>query len=471
MVSRYGGIVRSLPGDAAIRKLPSFRSLNWEVKPGDYCHKTIDCFTRPGCVQLVADSEEDAERDLEAIHSLELLGLIDYAVVCPKPPTIGAVVVVDPFSTGANLAAMVLKYGYKLIMVFSELDSPVSKLVAKGSNMNPTLMIQHNNRHANQDEAIQDTLNELEKAGAPILAIVPGAETGVELAERLASRFGTRTNGEELLDTRRNKFNMQRALQQAGLKHTLQSLCRSESEVHSFIHDLKNKLHGTPFRCIVKPNESTGTDSVILCHSEEEAIQAFHAVHGQINGLSQINDGALCQEYLDGTEFIVDGVSRDGVFKVVAVWECDKRTVNGANFVFFGMKLRDANDPEIRSLLEYSKLVVNALKIFQGPSHLELKMSTSTVNGELHHTPCLVEIATRCHGGEGTWMHAVNECIGYNQVEAALNCYLRPDRFDELPFEPVLLNHGFEAFLVSYHTGNIVEIPGLDRIRDLPSFR
>jgi biotin carboxylase len=466
MVSRNGGIVRSLPGDAAIRKLPSFRSLNWEVKPGDYCHKTIDCFTRPGCVQLVADTEEDAERDLEAIHSLEHVGLIDYAVICPKPPTIGAVVVVDPFSTGANLAAAVVKYGYKLIMVFSELDGPVLKLVAKGA-----LMIQHNNRHANQEEAIQDTLSELEKSGEPILAIIPGAETGVELAERLATRFGTRTNGEEMLITRRSKFNMHDSLQNAVVRHAFQALCRSEAEVRGFVHDLSTKLGGKQFQCIVKPNQSAGSDSVILCHSEQEAIEAFHAVHGQINGLGHINDGALCQEFLDGKEFIVDGISRDGVFKVVAVWECDKRSVNDANFVFFGMKLRDASDPEIRALLEYSKNVIEALKIFQGPSHLELKLPSKNVNGELNYEPCLVEIATRCHGGEGTWTHIVNECIGYNQVEATLNCYLRPDRFDELPFEPILLGQGLEVFLVSYQSGNIVEIPGLDQIRDLQSFR
>lgn len=36
----------------------------------------------------------------------------------------------DPFSTGANLAAMVVKMGFKLIIVFSELDSPVAKLVS-----------------------------------------------------------------------------------------------------------------------------------------------------------------------------------------------------------------------------------------------------------------------------------------------------------------------------------------------------
>ena len=45
-------------------------------------------------------------------------------------------------------------------------------------------------------------------------------------------------------------------------------------------------------------------------------------------------------EYLDGTEYVVDSVSRDGVHRICAIWEYDKRSVNGANFVYFGMELR-----------------------------------------------------------------------------------------------------------------------------------
>jgi hypothetical protein len=40
--------------------------VTFDVKPGDYAQKTHDCFTRPGCVQLLHDSEEQAELDLEA---------------------------------------------------------------------------------------------------------------------------------------------------------------------------------------------------------------------------------------------------------------------------------------------------------------------------------------------------------------------------------------------------------------------
>lgn len=108
LVSRHGGIVRGFPGEPLIKKLASFRTLNWEVKPGEYCPITIDCFSRPGSVQLVAETEEEADRDLEFIHSLEEMHLIDYAVICPKPPTIGAVVIVDPFSTGNGNKSHVL---------------------------------------------------------------------------------------------------------------------------------------------------------------------------------------------------------------------------------------------------------------------------------------------------------------------------------------------------------------------------
>jgi hypothetical protein len=46
LVAHYGGIVRSLPGDPIIRALPSFRSIAWDAKIGEYSPVTIDCFTR-----------------------------------------------------------------------------------------------------------------------------------------------------------------------------------------------------------------------------------------------------------------------------------------------------------------------------------------------------------------------------------------------------------------------------------------
>ncbi|CAN0369390.1 unnamed protein product, partial [Laminaria digitata] len=42
----------------------------------------------------------------------------------------------------------------------------------------------------------------------PVIAVLAGAETGVELADRLSARMGNRNNGEDLTLARRNKYLM-----------------------------------------------------------------------------------------------------------------------------------------------------------------------------------------------------------------------------------------------------------------------
>ena len=63
--------------------------------------------------------------------------------------------------------------------------------------------------------------------------------------------------------------------------------------------------------------------------------------------------------------------------------------------------------------------MVNGLKIYQGPSHMEIictevVISNSPGLGEatMLYSPCLVEVGTRCHGGEATWLPVAMECIG-----------------------------------------------------------
>ncbi len=62
-------------------------------------------------------------------------------------------------------------------------------------------------------------------------------------------------------------------------------------------------------------------------------------------------------------------------------------------------------------------------------------------------------------------------CIGYSSVEMTLNCYLRPDVYDSIDLVPRrLLKQGIDAYVMSQQSGLIMEMPGLDVIRALPSF-
>lgn len=67
----------------------------------------------------------------------------------------GAVVIVDPFSTGAFLASEVRKRGVKCARVLSAWDSPVATLIAEGaSSIDFCATIQHNDRLADQELAV-----------------------------------------------------------------------------------------------------------------------------------------------------------------------------------------------------------------------------------------------------------------------------------------------------------------------------
>mmetsp|Transcript_37218 Transcript_37218/g.37900 ORF Transcript_37218/g.37900 Transcript_37218/m.37900 type:complete len:506 (-) Transcript_37218:227-1744(-) len=372
----------------------------------------------------------------------------------------GAIMIVDPFSTGAHIADGVCKAGFICGRIFSTWDSPVAALVQKGLEVDYTATIQHNDKIEDVEAATEQTIEAIKALPFPVMAVIPGAETGVELADRISSRLGLRSNGEENSIARRNKYFMGETVRKAGVRAVKQKLCTTMHELKIFLATITAR----PFKCVMKPVQSAGSDDVFMCDNEDEAKIAFQRILGKKNGLGFYNEAVLAQEFLEGTEFVVDSVSKDGVHKVCAIWQYDKRAVNGANFVYFGLRLMDPNTPKCQEMISYSKQVLDALTISQGPSHMEV-MYTPT-------GPCLVEVGSRCHGGEASWLPVVTECLGYSQLEATLAAYIRPDRFDALPYEPAeLLKQGCEAFLVSSQRGTLKSMPGLDEIRGMPSFR
>ena len=307
--------------------------------------------------------------DFEAFHMLEEIGeCIDYAIICPAPPTVGSIAVVDPFSTGAHLAALVLRCGYKLILIFTQRDAEAMEdggktaqtlLSQYGANYKPTLLVQHNpTGDMSASEAIDETLDVLKKqeSTAPVLAILPGCYGGINLADELSTAFHTRCND---IRVNRNKTCIQNAMAASSDDHkcTINELvCLNEDNVTTFWNNMRGKS------AIVKPCDSTGGDAVTLCHSLEEAVYAYNSLNGHTNALGSKNSGGLIQEYVAGREYIVDGVARDGKLKVTALWECEKRNVNGCDFVPFSMSLRPCSGKlEHIAMVEFAKKVCRTL--------------------------------------------------------------------------------------------------------------
>jgi biotin carboxylase len=328
-----------------------------------------------------------------------------------------AVIVVDPYSTGGTLAFELNRHGFKVISVHSEemdKSEELKSMVPHGLKPIYEAAILYEGDHDHMLETI-------DKTGFKIIAVLAGAETGVHLADELSERLGLLTNGTAFTDARRNKYLMGEAVRASGLRAVQQSLCSTWAEVTAVI----DSWQPSPFRVVLKPVESAGGDCVALCSNMDEVRAAFDAIVGKPNGLGMLNTYALVQEYLDGPEYVIDMVSRDGVHKAASVIAYDRRAINGIAFACCGERFLWGDSEKASELIAYQKGVLDALGIKNGPSHGEVKW----FKGE----PVLVEVGARCHGCEGAWKKLEDRAYGANQATLTVEAYLFPERFTAAP--------------------------------------
>eukprot|EP01039_Chlorochromonas_danica_P007202 gene7202-7968_t len=443
----------STAGLEDIKALGSYRGHQIFFAPGKKVHKTKDCFTWGGCAMLANKSKEVLQADYSRIEQLENSDLFDVDVI-QEPVGRSLVAVVDPFSTGAVLAADLAKTGYGIVAVYSaklEQLANLQNLVPAGLTIVFESIIAY--------DEINVMVDQLRSCGE-IVAIFAGAETGVELADQLSEQMHLRTNGTALSEARRNKYVMGETVRSAGIRAVKQLKATSWGEIEEWIE----AWNPDPFKVIVKPMDSAGSDDVTLCHNLEDVKRAFGNIMGKVNGLGIVNRAVLVQEYLEGDEYVIDMVSRDGEHKVMGIWVYDRRAVNGAGFVCFGQKLLTINDEHCQELVEYQKKVITALGIKNGPTHGEVKWC----RGE----PVLVEVGARCHGVEGMWQIVANYGYGYNQVQGTIDSYLNSAAFNAYPSAPtVLRNYGRMLFLIAFDEGVLKEVDPslLEEIRRMQS--
>ena len=365
-----------------------------------------------------------------------------------------AVIVVDPISTGANIAFEVTRRGYPCIKVASGYVTPaLLNLVDASVRTDFVASVAHDSSDPYK------TIQSLRALPFDIIGAISGSELGIEVTDFITEALGIPTNGTELTNARRDKYQMGECVRRHGVRATKQARVQAWPEVQTFLGDLRPN----PFKVIIKPIRSSGSDHVYLCTSESELRQRFDEILGQKNQLGFVNDAVVVQEFLDGKEYVVDSVSRRGQHKIVALWEYDKRVFGGFNFVYFGMASVSGHSEVGKALCNYTFQVLDALNIREGAGHGEVIM---TRDG-----PCLVEIGARCHGCEGTFMPLADRCWGYNQVGATVDATVSEDDFNALP--DVCgdeMEFGFKVDFVSNVSGTLQRIDFLDEMSKLPSF-
>lgn len=281
---------------------------------------------------------------------------------------------VTPYSTGCCIAQAIQHHGYKLIVLWNHDFSEIMKThqPASCNDLHYDVQLDEQETIAKTAAYVSDIA---EAKGWNIVACVCGGEAGVDLCDALSEYMGLRTNGTDV-PNRRDKKIQQDLIHAAGLRSIRECQGNKLSDVQDF-------LNNETYPLIVKPLDSAGSDGVKLCKTKKEAedhVLKLLSHYDMVNG--GVCHDVLCQEFLRGTEYVVDHVSRDGVHKTCMIWKYDKRPVNGADFVYFGDIPVDADTPEAQVLIPYIRGVLDAMGIKNGPSHGEVII---TEDG----TPCL----------------------------------------------------------------------------------
>ena len=354
-------------------------------------------------------------------------------------------VIVDGYSGGVHLAPEFNKRGISCLHVQS--DSKIWPLVE------PTFDYTPYREKLYIKDGFEALIQKLKNA--EVVAVLPGTETGVELADQISEALMLPSNGTKLSEARRNKFLMIETCRQADIPVADQFCADNLPALLSWhrASGLKN--------VIVKPLNSAGTDGVFKCQTSSDLEKAFHRIYGKENKLALNNDLVLVQEFLQGTEYFIDSVSKNGQHAFTDIWKYKKRSINGHDFVYDKNDLCAYDDPTVVLLRAYVVKVLNALNIQNGPAHAEVMM---TEKG-----PRLVEIGARL---DGVTIPQVNRiCVGFSPVDTTIDAFLSVDDFSKVQKNGYAIGkHASTVYLTAYQERFLKSFTDETILKNLPSF-
>ncbi|AAU26285.1 TPA: ATP-grasp domain-containing protein [Legionella pneumophila] len=352
------------------------------------------------------------------------------------------VVIVDPLSSGIELAPAFKARGIPAIAVtLKPLD-----WIGFGANMQTSDFI----------EIIPDQPNLVEVlAKYDPIAIIPGTEEGVPLAEALAINLTPQfANDPEKSQNRLHKAMMQKALQEAGVPALKTLNTASENEVEAWIRT--NGLIDSPL--IIKPPVSAGSDKVFHIPARGEWKKAFNRVLSEPSKITgKVNATVVVQEQAIGTEFAVGTVSANGKHYLAHLIQYNKTSFNDRKTVYDYVEFVPYSKERYGELFDYTQKALDALGIRWGAAHNEIML---TKDG-----PRLIETGARMCGGPVVGF--AREATGSSQADKLVEIYVDGGvSAEEYVFKKTVV----PVFLKSPAKGKISNVEAFADLSKLPTF-
>ncbi|UQA95671.1 ATP-grasp domain-containing protein [Streptomyces halobius] len=334
-------------------------------------------------------------------------------------------VVVDGYSSGSQMPAVMAEHGWRCIHVSALSNVPPYYQ----ATFDPDAYI---DQFAYEGD-VAGLARALESYGPS--AVLPGTESGVIVADLLADELGLPGNDPADSNSHRDKYEMHNRLKKAGLRSMDHFLGRD-------FEGLLDWARTGNWPVVLKPQASAGTDSVTVCKGEAELETAFRRLYGAINQIGERNDAVLAQRFLTGQEYFVNGISGNGRHVITEIWRTDKIQVPGAGLIYDRSVLLDPTTSETRPIVEYVHGVLDALGIRWGAHHTELMVG--------NEGPTLIECATRLSGGLNR--PAANYTVGISMLDLVANLVVEGEAYAGR-FAGMQRNHRYPLWQVQFISG------------------
>ncbi|WP_329310253.1 ATP-grasp domain-containing protein [Streptomyces sp. NBC_01262] len=286
-------------------------------------------------------------------------------------------------------------------------------------------------------------------------AVIAASEYGVTLADELNQALGLPHHRPEQSAARRDKHLMVRALEQAGVPSARTAAVRSQAEFEKALAGWDR------FPVVVKPRDSAGSDGCTVCYTHQEARAAYRSIAGRGNLMGLVNEEVLLQEYLRGTQYIVNTVSIGGRHLLSEVYAERIDVLDGAP-VLRHIISRSHLDHDEAALVDYVFDCLDALGIREGAAHTEVMLTSRGAR--------LVEVNSRVMG-PSLAPDPYHAAFGYSHQHLVAERFLRPGEFErrlELPYAAG--RTVAKVFLRSRQPGVLRAMDGLRTLRRLPGF-
>lgn len=285
--------------------------------------------------------------------------------------------------------------------------------------------------HDNEENASEDTGNyqnkiifdaqEVEKAAQHIdsliakngknqlLAIISCDELMGEMHERLFSaiKYSDKnfSNPQQLWN---NKFKAQQKLFDNGLSNYRQYLINLDT------FDT-NDVVKLDYPVFVKPSiYGVGTIGAKKCHDRSQLIDHLVDLKKFKNPLGRKITEVVVQEFINGTEVVIENVSYAGKHSCVGIHKYKKDVIN--NEPRYNYTEAVISKPLLESLQQYSHKVLDVLGYKNGPSHMEIMLDQ---NANYY----FIELNPRFSGAQGS-MNILSDLIfSNNQVDELIRMY------------------------------------------------